>query len=264
MSELNDSFVLISKDDANDEETQLSFAPAEKSKRNRVPPSRYGVEENEVNDDEYFNEILIQTSMPSTFENVDDSVQSCSSWSGASDESDSTESETDTLGKQPGKRKKLNAPQPQTQAQVQTQIESENQQTTHPCDSDENDDTIFESIVEIANAAKDRSDKNQSDNEDAQQTSENEQLNGQDRLSPGEKILYRMICNLSKEVKVLNKTVTLMEVKQSSVYDMSEKIGIVRMDLTNLKHLGLPLKSEETIKKFEADLDKDDFSAKMV
>lgn len=247
MSKLNNSHESISKDEANVEETQQSIAPAEKSKRNRVPPNRYGVEENELNDDVFFSEILIQTSMPSAPEMFNDSVQSCSSWSGI--ESNSSESETESIEKQPGKRKKSNAPQAKTQ--TQTQKESEIQQTMPVFDK--NDDDKFESIIEITTDA----DKDV-------HTSENQEISENDELSPGEKILFRMICDLSKEVKVLNKTVASMEVKQHTIHDVSQKIEIDRMNSMQLEQLGLPLKSEGAIKKFEADLENEDFSEKMV
>lgn len=85
-------------------------------------------------------------------------------------------------------------------------------------------------------------------------------------LSPGEKILYKKMIELHADVKVLQRTVVTMEVRNSDCdskkHGKRKELGVINEE--QLQLLGLPLVDENGITGFDTKLKKKEFYDKVV
>lgn len=159
----------------------------------------------------------------------------------------------------------------QENEQSKTQSPDENNNDTHPRskrsrkptdrfglteDEEENDDLLFDQIDAKTNSNKatdihvttEKSDIQKNDSIDPAIVSQ---------LTPGEQILFKKLVDLSTDVKVLQKTVVELELRQGKVEVETHNLNSA--DGALLLEIGLPLANEENINDFNDKLKKKSF-----
>lgn len=235
----------------------------EQSKRTRNKTQRYGVQENEINDDQYFANILNNSNCGE--EEATDSDLSYSVDVDAEEiTSDSDGENQSSSEKQLSKRKRLNeasssnGPHTQTQALVHTQVQL--------CETAVNNSSSIEIASNDKSSAIEFSERSKQCNEENSVIASENQLNDSQYalLSPGERVIFKMIKNVVLEVKILQRAVTAMKVKSMLSNDTSEIHEIGHVDGAVMQQLGLPLQNEAAIVKFEGNLKQTDFHQNVV
>lgn len=234
----------------------------EQSKRTRNKTQRYGVQENEINDDQYFENLLnniINNSNCGEEEATDSDLSYSVDVDAEEITLDSDGENQSSSEKQLSKRKRLNEAsssnglQTQTLAVVHTQVQL--------CETDVNNNSSIEITSNDESGAIELSERSkQCDKEKSVKESEN-QLNDSQYalLSPGERVIFKMIKNVVLEMKILQRAVTALKVKSMPSNDTSEIHEIGNVDGAVMQQLGLPLQNEAAIVKFEDNLKRTDF-----
>lgn len=220
-------------------DVSTSTTTASKTKRLRNQPERYGVRDDIINDDDIFQTIMIGELLENS--NVVRTVGDLMNDSNAlqTDENirndlsgnDDDKENTSSMDVQSSKRQRTNS-----DVQVETQNQTERDgysQKSADCFTINTQIALSERISDFQWAL----------------------------LSPGEKILFYKLAEMSKEIKTLQRAVVGIEVNAKH---LAEKLEFGLIDDAKLQELGLPLPNETTFLKFEEQLKKSDSFTKVV
>lgn len=252
----SDSGTIFTKQSSED---QLNNAVAT-SKRARNQPQRYGVREEDLNDDALFANVNDEHTKESKFINLsDENNNSDLSWKEDDKENTSTSDveNQSSFEKQPSKRQRPNAV-----------VQSKETQPQSPQD-DTNDDDLYR-LIELqpidSFSLNNVNDKNgHADNINSQIDSSKQQDQSQwSLLSPGEKVLFYKIIEMTKEIKILQRAVTGIQVNCNHAKKLAEKLEIGSVNDAAMQELGLPLCDEKQIVEFNKKLENADFFSKVV